>query len=42
MYLILIFFNRKSTVGAVLDPTTLTNDIFKGGWWSNRPYKYYL
>jgi hypothetical protein len=26
------FFNRKSTVGAVLDPTTLTNGIFKGGW----------
>jgi hypothetical protein len=24
------FFYRKSTVGAVLDPTTLTNGIFKG------------
>ena len=33
------FFSEKSTVGAVLDWTTLTNTHSRGGWWYNRPYR---
>ena len=33
------FFAGKSTVGAVLDWTALTNTHSKGGWWYSRPYR---
>ena len=34
-----IFFAGKSTVGAVLDWTALTNTHNRGGWWYSRPYR---
>jgi len=34
-----IFFAGKSTVGAVLDWTALTNTHSRGGWWYSRPYR---
>ena len=34
-----IFFVGKSTVGAVLDSTALTNTHSRGGWWYSRPYR---
>jgi hypothetical protein len=34
-----IFFAEKSTVGAVLDWTALTNTHSRGGWGYNRPYR---
>ena len=36
---IIYFFAEKSTVGAVLDWTALTNTHSRGGWWYNRPYR---
>ena len=33
------FFAWKSTVGAVLDWTALTNTHSRGGWWYSRPYR---
>ena len=36
---IIFFFTEKSTVGAVLDWTALTNTHSRGGWWYSRPYR---
>ena len=33
------FLLKKSTIGAVLDWTVLTNTHSRGGWWYSRPYR---
>lgn len=37
-----LFFSQNCTVGATSDSAAPTNRICKGGWFTNRPNKYYL